>query len=180
MNLSKLALRDFVAPVCAVEPFRDPKQLLIQLKGLSDRKFLQPIPEIYGRRGALLFDESEAYRALTLVTALELGILSDELRDVNRYLGSSPFDFANAASALTDGLQIQIEFARIRDLDDGRVLNSACWIVDGQYTNSLRSNPLSTESFSLGGPILGVTYLKFSELCRPLFDEFRRKEVAAV
>jgi hypothetical protein len=173
---AKYTLRDFTKIIVAAEKREDEEKIFNQLKGLAGRKLLCPIFDYYGPKGALLFAESEIYRARILLAAIDVGIASSDLAYLDAHINNETgLSLGPAIESLTDGnTDWLVELTRIRTPERG-LETSVRWLRN-DYGGEGRVDPSARNSFSLGGPIEAVLYIRFTGICKAIWDEFRKAD----
>lgn len=181
------SIRDFTDVISEAERRPDSEKLFNQIKGLAARKLLSPLPH-FGPKGALLFAESEIYRARVLLAAVDLGVSSDRLANFDAAMRAEeveqpPFgpavhrSLSDAIGGLSRAEDWVLQLVRIRSLDDGEIMDSISWIVNGAAPVD-DFNVRSTDEWPdfATGQIEAVLLIPFSRLVRSIFDLLRHAE----
>ena len=169
--MKSYTLRAIADLFAAVDHHHDADRIHLQLRGLSARGLLTHIPDSYGPKGALKFNEIEVYRARVLIAAVDLGITKADLGKLKSQLDGAGFrSLKFAVAALGEAQWWVFEIARIREYGAG-ALNVACfWVVNGDRDG--RAPPLAPPSehdvYSMGGTIEAVVGIPFTALARPI------------
>lgn len=178
--MKTITLRD-MASIIATSEKRAEERIFNQLKGLAGRNILDAVPNIYGKKGALLFRPDEIYRARMLLAALDNGFAADVLAKLDAqmratstytYPESAPVsrNLSEAVKSLSESKPSfwVFEVAQMR-MDDGEVGFSGRWVVNGNRFPS-HSDWLEVPEEGFAGTLEAVTSFTFTYLCRPLFD----------
>ncbi|WP_151719330.1 hypothetical protein [Gemmobacter serpentinus] len=180
MPQTRYTLRDISDLIATVEK-RPEEPIFNQLKGLAGRGILQPIPDHYGKKGALLFPEKEVYRARMLLAALDRNLASGELAKFDAQMRfeaqdvAAIYSFDAAASDLLAAYEspekartwvFEVGYVRI----DGVLGFSGHWIVNN------RRRAVDPDWTELRHGFEGVTTFPFTNLLAPIMGAIRRSE----
>ena len=167
-ELEKFTLRDFASIIVEVEGRPNAEKVFNQLKGLSARGLMHPIPDHYGVKGALLFPKIELFWARILMAAIDMGLSSDNLAKLaqdlteKNVLQSALDDLAKPDH---DNWLIEISWIRIPGEESASVYGN--W-VRGNHRFRPGANPLDADSYTVTGAIEGALSIRFGAIALPI------------
>lgn len=171
-QMQKFTLRDFASTIAEVESRPNTEKVFNQLKGLSARGLLGPIPDYYGVKGALLFPKIELFWARVFMAAIDMGLSSDNLaklasdlreKDVMRYA------IDDLATPKPDNWLVEITWTRVPGEEAPSVYGN--W-VRGEHRFRPGADPLAADSYSVAGVVEGALSISFTAIALPLLRRF--------
>ncbi|AWD21108.1 hypothetical protein [Fuscovulum blasticum] len=185
--MNTITLRD-MANIIATSEKRAEEKVFNQLKGLAGRNILTAVPDIYGKKGALLFPQEEIYRARMLLAALDNGFAAEALAKFDSQMRSESREsyadgkhverglhHAIAALAVgTDKWVFQIGQLRV----DGELDFSGHWAINGRHGSApdWLAPPPDGFEYDCAGSFEAVSTIMFTNICQPIFAEIERRE----
>lgn len=190
--MNTITLRDMASIIAKAEN-RPEEKVFNQLKGLAGRNILTAVPDIYGKKGALLFPQDKIYRARMLLAALDNGFAADALAKLDAQMRATSTHTYPAGAPISRNLSQAVnsldadkpsfwvfEVAQMR-MDDGEVDFSGHWVVNGNRFpahHDWLQIPEEGNVFDFAGTLEAVTSFTFTYLCRPIFNEVKRRNEA--
>jgi hypothetical protein len=187
--MNTITLR-YMSDTIAKSEKRPEEKIFNQLKGLAARDILASVPDLYGKKGALMFPRDEIYRARMLIAALDNGFSADVLAKLDaQMLATSTYLHPDSSEtrSLTQAVESLsadqpafwvFEVAQLR-MESGEIDFSGRWVVNG---NRFATHPdwltIQDDGSAFAGMLEVVTFFAFSYLCRPIFNEIERRAKA--